>query len=114
MLVSLLKISESTTISISEWDSSSLSSFTETILKDILHFNDLNTDRIDVLKKIFDYGELNVYMEDFLKFETDIKFNLIVANPPYAKLDANGKRTAKNHNLIGLFINKSLIVIKNK
>ncbi len=71
-------------------------------------------DRIGVLKKIFDYEGLNVYTEDFLKFETDIKFDLIVANPPYAKLDANGKRTAKNHNLIGLFINKSLELLKER
>ena len=84
------------------------------ILKEILHFNDLNMDRIGVLKKIFDYDGLNIYTEDFLKFETDIKFDLIVANPPYAKLDANGKRTAKNHNLIGLFINKSLELLKEK
>ena len=84
------------------------------ILKEILHFNDLNMDRIVVLKKIFDYEGLNIYTEDFLKFETDIKFDLIVANPPYAKLDANGKRTAKNHNLIGLFINKSLELLKEK
>ena len=86
----------------------------DTILKDILHFNDLNTDRIVVLKKIFDCDELNVYTEDFLKFETGIKFDLIVANPPYAKLDANGKRTAKNHNLIGLFITKSLEILNEK
>ena len=84
------------------------------ILKEILHFNDLNMDRIGVLKKIFDYDGLNIYTEDFLKFETDIKFDLIVANPPYAKLDANGKRTAKNHNLIGLFINKSLELLKER
>ena len=86
----------------------------ETILKEILHFNDLNLDRIEVLKKIFNYEELNVYTEDFLKLTTNIKFDLIVANPPYAKLDANGKRTAKNHNLIGLFINKSLELLLEK
>ena len=49
-----------------------------------------------------------------MKLTTDIKFDLIVANPPYAKLDANGKRTAKNHNLIGLFINKSLELLLEK
>lgn len=86
----------------------------ETILKEILHFNDLNLDRIEVLKNIFNCEELNVYTEDFLKLTTDIKFDLIVANPPYAKLDANGKRTAKNHNLIGLFINKSLELLLEK
>ena len=86
----------------------------ETILKDILYFNDLNMDRIEVLKNIFDYEGLNVYTEDFLNFTTDIRFDLIVANPPYAKLDMNGKRTAKNHNLIGLFISKSLDLLLDK
>ena len=86
----------------------------ETILKDILHFNDLNMERIEVLKNIFDYEGLNVYTEDFLNFKTDIRFDLIVANPPYAKLDVNGKRTAKNHNLIGLFISKSLDLLLDK
>ena len=83
-------------------------------MKDILHFNDLNMDRIEVLKNIFDYEGLNVYTEDFLNFTTDIRFDLIVANPPYAKLDVNGKRTAKNHNLIGLFISKSLDLLLDR
>jgi hypothetical protein len=71
-------------------------------------------ERIEVLKNIFDYEGLNVYTEDFLNFKTDIRFDLIVANPPYAKLDVNGKRTAKNHNLIGLFISKSLDLLLDK
>ena len=80
----------------------------EHILKNILYFNDINSNRIEVLKSVFDYNKLNIYQEDFLTLITDIKFNLIVANPPYAKLLPNGKRASKNHNLIGLFIRKSL------
>ena len=52
----------------------------ETILNDILHFNDLNMDRIEVLKKIFNYEGLNVYTEDFLKFETDKKYETLCNN----------------------------------
>jgi adenine-specific DNA-methyltransferase len=79
----------------------------EHILKNMLYFNDINDDRLNILKQIF--GEkLNIYNEDFLKLNTEIKFNLIVANPPYAKLLPNGKRASKNHNLIKCFIDKSL------
>ena len=79
----------------------------EYILNHILYFNDTNVDRINVLKKVFNRS-LNIYNEDFLVFDTKLTFDLIVANPPYAKLLPNGKRASKNHNLIGLFIGKSL------
>jgi len=84
----------------------------EHILSNMLYFNDLNLDRINVMQKIFDY-DLNIYNEDFLKIDIADKFDLIVANPPYAKLLENGKRASKNHNLIGLFIKKSLELIKS-
>ena len=83
------------------------------ILNNILYFNDLNENRLNVLKQIFG-DEINVFNEDFLKFDTDIKFDLVVANPPYAKILANGKRASKNHNLIKPFIEKTLGVLKDK
>jgi type I restriction-modification system DNA methylase subunit len=36
------------------------------------------------------------------------KVDIIVANPPYAKMLENGKRASKNHNLIKDFIEKAL------
>ena len=88
----------------------------EHILKNILYFNDINIDRINVLRQIFDdtSNKLNIFQQDFLKLDIDLKFDLIVANPPYAKLLPDGKRTAKNHNLIGLFINKSFEMLNEK
>lgn len=82
----------------------------EHILTKMLYFNDLNLKRINVMREIFDY-DLNIYNEDFLEINITEKFDLIVANPPYAKLLENGKRASKNHNLIGLFIKKSLELI---
>jgi methylase of polypeptide subunit release factors len=82
----------------------------EHILSNILYFNDTNEDRLNVLKNTFNHT-LNIYNEDFLSFKTEIRFDLIVANPPYAKLLPNGKRASKNHNLIGLFIRKSLTLL---
>ena len=85
----------------------------EHILSNMLYFNDLNKHRLNVMKKIFD-TELNIYNEDFLKINITENFDLIVANPPYAKLLLNGKRASKNHNLIGLFIKKSLEILNPK
>ena len=85
----------------------------EHILTNMLYFNDLNAMRTNVLQKIFD-NQLNIYNEDFLEIKMAEKFDLIVANPPYAKLLPNGKRASKNHNLIGLFIKKSLELLKAK
>lgn len=82
------------------------------ILKHMLYFNEINEKRLNVLKRVFDNEKINVYNEDFLKLQTNTKFNLIVANPPYAKLLPNGKRASKNHNMIGSFINKSLELLK--
>ena len=84
----------------------------ETILKDMLYFNDINTNRLNKLKEVFQH-ELNIYQEDFLSLTTPHTFDLIVANPPYAKLLSNGKRASKNHNLIGPFIEKSLKLLKD-
>tara|TARA_Y100000591_G_C21847810_1_gene709750 strand:- start:1289 stop:2557 length:1269 start_codon:yes stop_codon:yes gene_type:complete len=85
----------------------------EYILNNILYCNDINTNRLNELKKIFNSPQINIYNEDFLSFSISFKFDLIVANPPYAKLLSNGKRASKNHNLIGLFINKSLQLLNS-
>ena len=41
-------------------------------------------------------------------------FDLIVANPPYAKLLKSGRRASKNHNMIGLFIEAALGLLKKE
>ena len=81
------------------------------ILQNMLYVNDTNKNRLNKLIEIF--GEnINTFNQDFLKFNPTIKYDLIVANPPYAKLLPSGKRASKNHNLIGLFINKSLSILQ--
>jgi adenine-specific DNA-methyltransferase len=85
------------------------------IIENILYFNDINTDRINIVKKVFKENKykLNITKEDFLEFDNHTMYDLIVANPPYAKFLDNGKRTSKNHNLIGPFLTKSLEVLKD-
>jgi len=84
------------------------------ILENMLYFNDLNLTRIDIVKKIFsaETFRLNITTHDFTTFENPEKFDLIVANPPYAHILESGKRASKNHNLIGVFIQKSLTLLK--
>ena len=86
----------------------------EHILRNILYFNEINTKRVSILKEIFNVSYLNISTIDFLKYGDDIHYDLIVANPPYAKLLENGKRASKNHNMIGAFISKSFEILNDK
>jgi len=78
---------------------------------DVLHFNEINEERVGVVKSIFG-DDINMTQQDFTTYETPYDFDMIVANPPYARLLPNGKRAAKNHNMIGAFINKSLELLR--
>lgn len=81
------------------------------ILEEILHFNDTDTSRLSTVKEIFKIAK-NISNHDYLTTDLDQKFDLIVANPPYAKFQENGKRASKNHNLIASFLEKSLSQLK--
>ena len=79
-----------------------------------LYFNDTNELRINNIKKIFNGDVNNLYITqcDFLTFPDEEVYDLVVANPPYAKLLENGKRASKNHNMIKEFIIKTLKILK--
>ena len=87
---------------------------TKDILENILYFNDINENRLNNVRNVFcgDKYNLNISYYDFLSSVSGEKYDLIVANPPYAKFLENGKRASKNHNLIKEFIQKSLNVLK--
>lgn len=86
----------------------------KTILEQILEFNDINEERLSNVRNVFCSGayDLQISNHDYLTFETNKKYDLIVANPPYAKLMDNGKRASKNHNLIKDFIETALSQLK--
>lgn len=75
-----------------------------------LYFNDINKKRLDNIKKIFG-TDANVSDKDFLSFSDNEEYDLVVANPPYAKF-TDGKRTAKNNNISRDFILKAINVTK--
>ena len=87
---------------------------TKDILENILYFNDINENRLNNVRNVFcgDKYNLNISNYDFLSSVSGEKYDLIVANPPYAKFLENGKRASKNHNLIKDFIQKSLNMLK--
>ena len=84
------------------------------ILENILQFNDIIEARLDNVRSVFsnDKYNLNITNSDFLTTDNNNTYDLIVANPPYAKLLPNGKRASKNHNLIKDFIDKALSLLK--
>jgi SAM-dependent methyltransferase len=86
----------------------------KTILEQILEFNDINEKRLENVRSVFCSEKYNLQISnhDFITFNTSKKYDLIVANPPYAKLLENGKRASKNHNLIKDFIEKALSQLK--
>lgn len=85
------------------------------ILENILEFNDINETRLDNVRRIFganDKYKLKVTNQDFMTFDANKTHDLILTNPPYAKMLENGQRASKNHNLIKDFIEKSLSLLK--
>ena len=86
----------------------------EKILEEIMEFNDTNESRLENVRKVFckDKYALRVSSNDFIEHNNEKKYDLIVANPPYAKFLENGKRASKNHNLIKDFIEKALSQLK--
>jgi SAM-dependent methyltransferase len=82
----------------------------QTILEQILEFNDINESRLENVRSVFcnEKYDLQITNHDFITFNSSKKYDLIVANPPYAKMLENGKRASKNHNLIKDFIEKAL------
>jgi len=85
-----------------------------TILEKILEFNDINETRLANVRRVFcsDTYNLQITNHDFITKNCNKKYDLIVANPPYAKILDNGKRASKNHNLIKDFIEKAFSLLK--
>jgi len=86
----------------------------QTIVEKILEFNDINKSRLENVRNVFcdEKYNLQITNHDYIAFDNPKKYDLIVSNPPYAKLLENGKRASKNHNLIKDFIEKALSQLK--
>lgn len=77
-----------------------------------IYANEISELRLKNLREYF--GErIHIYNNDFLAMDENDKYDLIIANPPYAQLMDDGKRTAKNHTLSRQFIMKALNMLNN-
>lgn len=73
---------------------------------DALYFNEVNERRVQHVLDFF--GDwVHLTRQDFMELEDAEGFDLVVSNPPYAKI-TNGKRASKNHNLSRAFIRKAI------
>jgi adenine-specific DNA-methyltransferase len=74
-------------------------------------FNDTNPERLHNVRTVF--GECaTIYHTDFLETHADM-YDMIFANPPYAKMMENGSRASKNHTMIRDFLKASLQKLKD-
>lgn len=76
------------------------------IIENMLYFNELQNKNVELLKQIFmsHKYKLNIYSCDFLNFNSDIKFDVIVSNPPY---NISSQR-AHGHTLWAKFVYKGV------
>ena len=79
-----------------------------------LYFNDTNPVRLENIVSVFGKESIEQTTQmDFLSEDySQEQFDMVVLNPPYAKLLEDGKRASKNHNMISGFINKSLDLLR--
>jgi adenine-specific DNA-methyltransferase len=77
-------------------------------------FNDVDQKRLECVASIFSTHQ-RIMCSDFLAAtdkQHQKQYDIVMANPPYARIMEDGKRSAKNHNLIGSFIETSLRHVK--
>lgn len=76
-------------------------------------FNDTNKARLENVRAVFGQ-EARVTHQDFLEPSGDSEplYDMVFANPPYAKLMKDGSRASKNHTLIRDFLRASLQRLK--
>jgi 16S rRNA G966 N2-methylase RsmD len=78
------------------------------IMNNMIFMVDVSSLNCDVLRKL---GFVNVYNEDFLNWETKMKFDVIVGNPPYqsGKGESGGRSSLWRY-----FVSKSFSLLNNK
>jgi SAM-dependent methyltransferase len=74
-------------------------------------FNDINEARLKNVRTVFG-ADARVTTADFLAAVTTPRFDMVFANPPYAKFMEDGARASKNHTMTRDFLRASLQHLK--
>ena len=75
--------------------------------------NEINPKRVENLSKYFD-NQITITTKDFFDFSDKEEYDLIIANPPFAKFTTDGSRAAKNHTLSREFLQKAVKLVKQE
>lgn len=89
------------------------------IIQNMLYMCEINKQNVNKIISIFDSINSNIkpniYDVDFLKWDTDIKFDIIVGNVPYNKSGGVGRvKGGSKQPIWHRFIEKSLNILNNK
>lgn len=82
------------------------------ILENMLYMCELNKKNCLITQQIFDLNnnyKLNLHEGDFLEYKPDIKFDIVMGNPPYQ--DGSGNK-GKGHTLWTKFVDVSINLLK--
>jgi site-specific DNA-methyltransferase (adenine-specific) len=86
------------------------------IIENMLYGVDLNKVQAMIAKKAFNLAcpeaEVNIYCEDSLTKVWNMKFDVVVGNPPFQSTDASGDRKSMSTNLWSKFTLKAFDLVK--
>ena len=83
------------------------------ILENMLYFNDIRKRNIATIKKVFrgNVYNLNIYEGDFLEWNCDMKFDVIIGNPPF---QAHSHKRSNGNALWHKFVDKLLVLLEDE
>ena len=70
------------------------------ILTEMIYMVELDNENCNHIREIFKDYDINLYEGFFFDYETNIKFDIIVVNPPYQELKEGNKKSKKVWNTI--------------
>jgi hypothetical protein len=76
------------------------------ILKNMLYMNEINPDNVEIARNILG-KDAQIYCQDFLNFNDNIKFDVIIGNPPFQLKDGKGGK----NKLYEKIVNKALTLL---
>ena len=79
---------------------------------DNIYCNEINPTRYNNLSVYFQDTKIHLLNQDFFTFQDKEEYDLIIANPPFAKFTKTGARAAKNHTLSREFLQKAIKLVK--